>query len=173
MRTRSAIMQLQNLHRTQTPVIMNQNTLGVGQRQGPGYDQSFYQQEMAKAKAMINQQYPGMYRFGFRGASPHAPGAAMAMMPRQITPMFKPNSGPPEEIVIEDDNDSPVVISQRRVVRPPAARGRGGRRGRPRLDPDTDLDFSPEPSSTTAHQALIQQLQAQGMSVKPSSGNES
>lgn len=63
----------------------------------------------------------------------------MAMMPRQITPMFKPNSGPPEEIVIEDDNDSPVVISQRRVVRPPAARGRGGRRGRPRLDPDTDL----------------------------------
>ena len=44
MRTRSAIMQLQNLHRTQTPVIMNQNTLGVGQRQGPGYDQSFYQQ---------------------------------------------------------------------------------------------------------------------------------
>lgn len=78
-----------------------------------------------------------MYRF--RGASQHAPGAAMAMMPRQITPMFKPNSGPPEEIVIEDDNDSPVVISQRRVVRPPAARGRGGRRGRPRLDPDTDL----------------------------------
>ena len=44
MRTRAAIMQLQNLHRTTTPVIMNQNTLGVGHRQGPGYDQSFYQQ---------------------------------------------------------------------------------------------------------------------------------
>ena len=43
-RTRGAILQLQNLHRTQTPVIMNQNTLGVGHRQGPGYDQSYYQQ---------------------------------------------------------------------------------------------------------------------------------
>ena len=34
-------------------------------------------------------------------------------------------------------------------------------------------DFSPEPSNPRATQALIQQLQAQGMSVKPSSGNES
>jgi len=63
-RTRAAIMQLQNMHRTQTPVIVNQNTLNVGQRNTTGYDQSFYQAEMAKAKAMINQQYPGMYRFG-------------------------------------------------------------------------------------------------------------
>jgi hypothetical protein len=47
MRTRAAIMQLQNLHRTQTPVIVNENTLGVGQRQAPGYDQSFYQQARA------------------------------------------------------------------------------------------------------------------------------
>ena len=62
---------------------MNQNTLNVGQRQTTGYDQSFYQvgkhetnlllcrllrshlfqAEMAKAKAMIQQQYPGMYRW--------------------------------------------------------------------------------------------------------------
>jgi len=63
-RTRAAIMQLQNMHRTQTPVIVNKNTLNVGQRNTTGYDQSYYQAEMAKAKAMINQQYPGMYRFG-------------------------------------------------------------------------------------------------------------
>ena len=44
LRTRAAILQLQNLHRTQTPVIMNEKTLGVGHRQGPGYDQSYYQQ---------------------------------------------------------------------------------------------------------------------------------
>ena len=60
-------------------MIVNQNTLNVGQRQTTGYDQSFYQvsniilgfilfhlvflqAEMAKAKAMIQQQYPGMYR---------------------------------------------------------------------------------------------------------------
>ena len=42
-RTRAAIMQLQNMHRTQTPVIVNQNTLNVGQRNTTGYDQSFYQ----------------------------------------------------------------------------------------------------------------------------------
>ena len=80
-RTRAAILQLQNLHRVQTPVILNENTMTVGQRQTTGYDQSYYQavrlifftsvnctkyilQEMAKAKAMINNQYPGMYRFG-------------------------------------------------------------------------------------------------------------
>jgi len=169
MRTRAAIMQLQNLHRTQTPVIMNQNTLGVGQRLTPGYDQSYYQQEMAKAKAMINQQYPGMYRFGFRGG---AGGGGMPMM-RPRAPMFDP-SAQPEEIVIEDEDDVIIpVVPQRQVVRPPAprSRGRGGRRGRPRLDPDTDLDFSPEPSLST-NEALIQQLQAQGMSVKSSSGNE-
>ena len=83
-RTRAAILQLQNLHRVQTPVILNENTMTVGQRNTTGYDQSYYQavrkttvlrstsennrsyilQEMAKAKAMINRQYPGMYRFG-------------------------------------------------------------------------------------------------------------
>jgi len=105
--------------------------------------------------------------------------ASMAgmMRPRHPNPaMFNPSgaSSEPEEIVIEDDNDAPVVISQRRAPVPRGGpRGRGGRRGRPRLDPDTDLDFSPEPSNPRATQALIQQLQAQGMSVKPSSGNES
>merc|ERR1719397_1519513 len=73
-RTRAAILQLQNLHRIQTPVILNENTLSMGQRNTTGYDQSYYQAEMAKAKAMINQQYPGMYRFGFRGPNPHGPG---------------------------------------------------------------------------------------------------
>jgi hypothetical protein len=55
MRTRAAIMQLQNLHRTQTPVIVNENTLGVGQRQAPGYDQSFYQQARASPTPTTHQ----------------------------------------------------------------------------------------------------------------------
>ena len=42
-RTRAAILQLQNLHRIQTPVILNENTLSVGQRNTTGYDQSYYQ----------------------------------------------------------------------------------------------------------------------------------
>ena len=42
-RTRAAIMQLQNLHRVQTPVILNESTLSVGQRSTTGYDQSYYQ----------------------------------------------------------------------------------------------------------------------------------
>ena len=42
-RTRAAILQLQNLHRVQTPVILNENTLTVGQkRQTTGYGQSYY-----------------------------------------------------------------------------------------------------------------------------------
>ena len=43
LRTRAAILQLQNLHRIQTPVILNENTLSVGQRHTTGYDQSYYQ----------------------------------------------------------------------------------------------------------------------------------
>ena len=42
-RTRAAILQLQNLHRVQTPVILNENTMTVGQRHTTGYDQSYYQ----------------------------------------------------------------------------------------------------------------------------------
>ena len=58
---------------------------------------------------------------------------------RQPSPMFKP-SAEPEEIVIEDDNDAPVVISQTRRAPVPRGGPRGrARRGRPRLDPDTDL----------------------------------
>merc|ERR1719509_288055 len=41
-RTRNAIMQLQNLHRTPTPVVMNPSTLAVGNREVRGYDQSYY-----------------------------------------------------------------------------------------------------------------------------------
>ena len=89
--------------------------------------------------------------FRFRGGSPGPGGgggpsmASMAgmMRPRHPNPaMFNPSgaSSEPEEIVIEDDNDAPVVISQRRAPVPRGGpRGRGGRRGRPRLDPDTDL----------------------------------
>ena len=42
-RTRAAILQLQNLHRVQTPVILNESTMSVGQRNTTGYDQSYYQ----------------------------------------------------------------------------------------------------------------------------------
>jgi len=180
LRTRSAILQLQNMHRTQTPVIMNQNTLGVGHRQGPGYDQSYYQQEMAKAKMMIQKQYPGMYRrdpeallrFRGRGGPPGASGIRMGgpkgfTMRPQAPMMSRPE---PEEITIEDDNDAPIVVpQQRRVVPPPrlGPRGRGARRGRPRLDPDTDLDFAPEPA-TNATLQVLEQLKSQGMSITPS-----
>ena len=56
-------------------------------------------------------------------------------------------------------------------------RGRGGgRRGRPRLDPDTDLDFSPEPSSVN-NEVLLARLQQAGLNIantnKPTNGNES
>ena len=42
-RTRAAILQHQNLHRVQTPVILNESTLSVGQRNTTGYDQSYCQ----------------------------------------------------------------------------------------------------------------------------------
>merc|ERR1719183_1263098 len=80
-RTRAAILQLQNMHRTQTPVIVDQNTLNVGQRNTTGYDQSFYQAEMAKAKVMINHQYPGMYRF--RGPTSQGVGPVAGLSPLQ------------------------------------------------------------------------------------------
>eukprot|EP00092_Neocalanus_flemingeri_P012205 GFUD01013160.1.p1 GENE.GFUD01013160.1~~GFUD01013160.1.p1 ORF type:complete len:1632 (+),score=611.75 GFUD01013160.1:173-4897(+) len=189
-RTRAAIMQLQNMHRTQTPVIVNQNTLNVGQRNTTGYDQSFYQAEMAKAKAMINQQYPGMYRFGFRGPNPHGPGSNpmasvsnMANMSNMRRPSPAPSHG--EVITLDGGPETGPPPMARMPVRAasPGMRGgrggRGGRRGRPRLDPDTDLDFSPEPSSSAHNEMLLARLQQAGMSVspasgsKPSSGNES
>jgi len=164
-RTRAAILQLQNLHRIQTPVILNENTLSVGQRNTTGYDQSYYQAEMAKAKAMINQQYPGMYRFGFRGPSP-TPGPSVPGMPRP---------GPSDVITLDGAPEPPMM---RMPIRAPisaprgGARGRGGRRGRPRLDPDTDLDFSPEPSNINSAMILAR-LQQAGVNVSNTGGKSS
>merc|ERR1719264_504095 len=108
-RTRAAIMQLQNMHRTQTPVIVNQNTLNVGQRQTTGYDQSFYQAEMAKAKAMIQQQYPGMYRL--RGPSPQsAPSQAPPAYMQQMQMMQRANSPLSSEVITLDDRPIPHRI---------------------------------------------------------------
>jgi len=174
-RTRAAIMQLQNMHRTQTPVIVNKNTLNVGQRNTTGYDQSYYQAEMAKAKAMINQQYPGMYRFGFRGPNPHGPGPnPMAGVP-SMSSVRRP---PPPSHTGEGmglEGGSPMA---RMPMRAPSlsgrgGRGRGGRRGRPRLDPDTDLDFSPEPSTNTHNEMLLARLQQAGMTVTQTTASKS
>merc|ERR1719347_1336807 len=102
-RTRAAIMQLQNMHRTQTPVIVDQKTLNVGgQRQTTGYDQSYYQAEMAKAKAMINKQYPGMYRSRFRAPNPHAPGMGPGVMP---VPRMRQQAH--SEVITLDDSPGP------------------------------------------------------------------
>ena len=60
-RTRAAILQLQNLHRVQTPVILNENTMTVGQRQTTGYDQSYYQAVryiMHSNTVVIRNMYP-------------------------------------------------------------------------------------------------------------------
>jgi len=173
-RTRAAIMQLQNMHRTQTPVIVNKNTLNVGQRNTTGYDQSYYQAEMAKAKAMINQQYPGMYRFGFRGPNPHGPPGPnpMASMSNMRRPPPPPShSGE----VMGLDGGSPMARMPIRAPSPAVrgGRGRGGRRGRPRLDPDTDLDFSPEPSSNSHNEMLLARLQQAGMTVTQAGASNS
>jgi len=163
-RTRAAIMQLQNMHRTQTPVIVNQNTLNVGQRQTTGYDQSFYQAEMAKAKAMIQQQYPGMYRF--RGPSPQSAPSLAAQAPaymQQMQMMQRANS-PASEVITLDDRPAIPHRIQPGPSMGGRGRGRGGRRGRPRLDPDTDIDFSPEPSAFSQAEVLAR-LQQAGMTV--------
>jgi len=177
-RTRAAIMQLQNMHRTQTPVIVDQSTLNVGgQRQTTGYDQSYYQAEMAKAKAMINNQYPGMYRARFRGPNPHSPGAVPVPRMRQ----------PANEVITLDADPRPRMrmptnMGFRGPMRGMQIRpgGRGGKRGRPRLDPDTDLDFSPEPQQAASNSdMLLARLQQAGMTVsaasspRNNSGNES
>jgi len=52
-------------------------------------------------------------------------------------------------------------------------RGRGGRRGRPRLDPDTDLDFSPEPSTNMHNEMLLARLQQAGMTVTQTTASKS
>merc|ERR1719319_7641 len=163
------------MHRTQTPVMVNKNTLNVGQRQTTGYDQSFYQAEMAKAKAMIQQQYPGMYRF--RGPTP--PGAPSMPGPgpnymQQMQMMRQQRANSPSEVITLDDQPPPHAGPSMARGRGRAARG--GRRGRPRLDPDTDLDFSPEPMADTSQQ-LLRRLQQAGVTTqltpKSSDGNES
>eukprot|EP00092_Neocalanus_flemingeri_P054821 GFUD01064636.1.p1 GENE.GFUD01064636.1~~GFUD01064636.1.p1 ORF type:complete len:470 (-),score=157.85 GFUD01064636.1:45-1430(-) len=144
-RTRAAIMQLQNMHRTQTPVIVNQNTLNVGQRNTTGYDQSFYQAEMAKAKAMINQQYPGMSGFGFRGANPHGPGSNPANMSSILRRPSPAPSHPGEVITLDGGPETGP---------PPVARVPA------RAD--------------TSGMSMLERLQLMGRSgSKPSSGNGS
>ena len=93
--------------------------------------------------------------------------------------------GPSDVITL--DGPEPAAPAQPRMrmqapVRAPVSaprgggRGRGGRRGRPRLDPDTDLDFSPEPSSVN-NDVLLARLQQAGLNIantsKNRSGNES
>lgn len=235
-------MQLQNLHRTPTPVVMNPSTLAVGNREFRGYDQSYYKQEMARARERINNMYPGMYRF--RGPEPQGGGGqGMAQMQQlQMMQMMQQaqqaqamsqagasnnraspqqtqyktvyeqrlaqmaamsganNDSGPEEITLDGEpttqqmpnihgpssQPSNAALNQirnaGRVTRPAlSARGggraaRGGRRGRPRLDPDTDLDFSPEPMADTSQQ-LLRRLQQAGVTTqltpKSSDGNES
>jgi len=144
-------------------VIVNQNTLNVGQRQTTGYDQSFYQAEMAKAKAMIQQQYPGMYRF--RGPSPQSAPSLSTQAPaymQQMQMMQRANS--PSEVITLDDRPIPQRIQPGPSMGGGRGRGRGGRRGRPRLDPDTDIDFSPEPSAFSQAEVLAR-LQQAGMTV--------
>merc|ERR1719373_221480 len=120
---------------------------------------------------MINRQYPGMYRFGFRGPSPGVSGVQVQGRP-----------GPSDVITLDGPPEPPMM---RMPIRAPVpaprggggARGRGGRRGRPRLDPDTDLDFSPEPSNMNSAMILAR-LQQAGVNVsntgaKSSNSNES
>ena len=93
---------------------------------------------------MFRRDPEALLRFRGRGGPPGASGIRMGgpkgfTMRPQAPMMSRPE---PEEITIEDDNDAPIVVpQQRRVVPPPrlGPRGRGARRGRPRLDPDTDL----------------------------------
>ena len=83
---------------------------------------------------------PGGSAAGGGQVMPQLAAVPKGVMIRQRAPMFA--RAEPEEITIEDDNDVPIVVPQQRVVpraRPAMTRGRGGRRGRPRLDPDTDL----------------------------------
>eukprot|EP00092_Neocalanus_flemingeri_P000058 GFUD01000060.1.p1 GENE.GFUD01000060.1~~GFUD01000060.1.p1 ORF type:complete len:332 (-),score=113.34 GFUD01000060.1:286-1137(-) len=87
-RTRAAIMTLQTMQRTQAQAQATANQ-----------NQSYYQAEMAKA--MINQQYPGMSGFGFRGANPHGPGSNPANM-SSILRRPSPAPSHPGEVITLD-----------------------------------------------------------------------
>ena len=109
-----------------------------------------------------------MNYFSFRGPTPAHPGVSPG--PSDVITL----DGPPEPPMMRMPIRSPVPPPRGG----PGSRGRGGRRGRPRLDPDTDLDFSPEPSTTNS-EMLLARLQQAGLSVATtssggkSSGNES
>ena len=112
-----------------------------------------------------------VYIFSFRGPTPQGPGVT------GVVAQGRP--GPSDVITLDGPPDPPMM---RMPVRTPVpaprggGRGRGGRRGRPRLDPDTDLDFSPEPS-TVNNEVLLARLQQAGLNIantnKPTNGNES
>lgn len=97
---------------------------------------------------MKNKEFLSFIIFSFRGGvGPGGSGMQQMIAPKGVmmrprAPMFA--RAEPEEITIEDDNDVPIVVPQQRVVPRAVARvgmrgGKGARRGRPRLDPDTDL----------------------------------
>ena len=121
---------------------------------------------MAKAKAMINNQYPDHELTEQR------------MFLVSVTPV-QAMSGPRAwgEPSLDGPSDAAPGPIMRMPMRAPVpaprggGRGRGGRRGRPRLDPDTDLDFSPEPSSAS-NEIILARLQQAGLSLAKK-GNES
>ena len=99
--------------------------------------------------------------FRFRGPTPNMPGA-------------RPG---PSDVITLDGPPAPEPMMRMPLRAPvpaprggPGSRGRGGRRGRPRLDPDTDLDFSPEPS-TNSSEMLLARLQQAGINVTNNSGS--
>jgi len=168
-RTRAAIMQLQNMHRSQAPVMASQNTMNVGQRTTTGYDQSLYQTEMAKAQKILNQQYPGMYRF--RGANPHGVGSNPMANIANVTSMANmanmqsilrrptPSSSHSGEVITLDGapETAPPPVARVPVRSSSPATGGGRRPG-------------------TEGERLLARLQnqvRQATGSKPSSGNES
>merc|ERR1712106_790069 len=168
-RTRAAIMQLQNMHRSQAPVMASQNTMNVGQRTTTGYDQSLYQTEMAKAQKILNQQYPGMYRF--RGANPHGVGSnpmanianvnSMANMANMQSILRRPtpsSSHSGEVITLDGAPETAPPPVARVPVRSSSPATGGGRR--PGTEGERLL-------------ARLQNQVRQATGSKPSSGNES
>ena len=115
----------------------------------------------------------------FRGPTPQGVGPVAGLSPLQaaLQSARQQHQQSGNEVITLDDGPSSTPV--RLPVPPrqsPAAgrggRGRGGRRGRPRLDPDTDLDFSPEPSSAN-QEMMLARLQAVAAASRSSSGNES
>ena len=114
----------------------------------------------------------------FRGPNPHGAGppggpsilAGMRRLPDGLSGEGAEVASPPPPPIYRMPVRAPSVRG---------GRGRGGKRGRPRLDPDTDLDFSPEPSTNAHNEMLLARLQQAGMTVSPvsapksNSGNES